>query len=114
MIDSDLDLIEITMNNSPNIPVRSIRDGEWFWVNRSLLHKQLGKIRPIGLALYCLFAASANRRQCCYPSHQYLANLLRCHRVTVHRALRNLEKNGLIQSVKSSRRQTLYYLLKTP
>ena len=93
--------------------VRRIEDGKWFWVQNEIVFGRLAHIKVTGFAVYCLLAATADRRQSSYPSNSYLARTSGLSRSTVKRALNRLERAGLISRAQSSRSRRRYYLLKT-
>jgi biotin operon repressor len=92
---------------------RSLNDGDWYWIARTVIQHYAGRIGPRALSVYNLMAALANARQRCYPSQQYLAQRLHCSRSTVHKAIKVLEEAGLIGIEERSRYHLVYTLLET-
>ncbi|MBI3365994.1 MAG: helix-turn-helix domain-containing protein [Ignavibacteriae bacterium] len=92
---------------------RSMNDGAWLWVTKTVMFQVARKVGLTSLGVYCLLAALVDRAQRCHPSQDYLASTLGLSRSTVSRALMLLEASGLVRKDKNSRHHTSYTLLKT-
>jgi DNA-binding MarR family transcriptional regulator len=90
---------------------RSLKDGDWYWIARTVIQHYAGRVGPRALSVYNLLASLANSKERCYPSQKYLADRLRCSRSTIHKAIRVLEEAELIQVEKRSRYHLVYTLL---
>jgi len=91
--------------------IRSIKDGEWYWVDKVVIQRYGPIIRAIGIAVYSFLASLADRNQKCFPSQKYIAEHLGYSRSTVNKTLKTLEKTGLIRIVKRDRYHCVYLLL---
>ncbi len=91
--------------------IRSRTDGEWFWVSRTVLDCYAKSIGPLGMAAYCVLASMADQRQECFPSQKRIADLLGYSRASVNKALKALERGGLVLIVKRSPYHCTYRLL---
>jgi biotin operon repressor len=90
---------------------RNLTDGGWYWVPKTIITEYARGIGAIALAVYNVLASMVNRQQECFPSQKYMADLLGYSRATVNRAIRILERHGLIAIHKRSRYHCLYRLL---
>jgi len=96
-----------------DIPVRSSKDGGWYWIDKTVLHIFGKKIKASGVAVYNVLAYFANSKtQICFPTQKTIAGLIGLSRRTVARKIKTLEKSGLIL-VEKKRGRMLYYLVKT-
>jgi biotin operon repressor len=102
------------MNNQAQNEIREMRDGAWYWIHKALIREYLPKIKATGLAVYSLLASLADRNQTCYPSQKYLSQISGYSRATINRALKLLEKEGLIAIHKRGRKYCSYQLLRLP
>jgi len=91
--------------------IRSLKSGEWFWIDKTILWKHTSVIGFSALAVYAFLASMADENQSCYPSQKYIADHLRCSRATVNRAIQKLAKHKLIEIEKKSRRHFRYLLV---
>lgn len=94
------------------IEVRSLKDGDWFWINKAIIQKYTQKVRATGIAVYNFLASLADNNQSCFPSQKYIAEYLGYSRTTINKAINLLEENGLIRKVKKSRYHCIYHLLR--
>ncbi len=97
--------------DSTQATIRSRTDGEWFWVCRTVLDCYAKSIGPLGLAVYCVLASMADQTQNCFPSQKRIADVLGYSRVSVNKAVKMLEREGLILIVKRSPYHCIYRLL---
>lgn len=102
----DIQLIE------DNFKLRDIKDGDWYWVNKSIIFDYAKKINATGIMVYSLLACFANKNQSCFPSQKYISEKLGCSRATVNRTLKELEDKGLIRIEKIDKYRCAYHLLK--
>lgn len=99
-------------NKAPRIQLRDLREGNWYWIPKEILEKYGKKIRALGLAVYNALAYFSDQDQRSFPSQKYLADFLGYSRSSIHRAIKLLEKNGLIKVEKRDRYHCIYSLLK--
>jgi len=96
-----------------DIPVRSSKDGGWYWIDKTVLHLFGKKIKASGVAVYNVLAYFANSKtQICFPTQKTIAGLIGLSRRTVVRKIKILEKLGLILVEK--RKGRLFYCLVEP
>jgi biotin operon repressor len=98
------------MSNEQSFEVRNFNDGEWCWINKSVIQEYTSKVGPIGITVYSFLASMADSEQKCFPSQKYIAEKLGCSRATVSRTLKRLESNGLIRIEKRNRYHCAYQL----
>lgn len=91
--------------------VRDLKDGDWYWIPKAVIHRYTPKVGAIGIAVYNFLASLANQSQSCFPSQKYIAEHLGYSRSYVNQALRRLEKAGLIKVEKKGRYHRTYHLL---
>lgn len=91
--------------------VRDLRNGSWYWIHRRILKEYSKKVGATGILVYNFLASLADRTQACFPSQKYIAECLGYSRTTVNRAIKTLEKNGLIRIKKRDRYHCLYSLV---
>lgn len=91
--------------------VRDVRNGNWYWTHRRILKEYSKKIGATGILVYNFLASLADRSQACFPSQKYIAESLGYSRATVNRAIKTLEKNGLIRIKKRDRYHLTYFLV---
>lgn len=91
--------------------IRSLKSGEWFWIDKTILWKQTSIIGLSALAVYAFLASMTDENQSCYPSQKYIADHLGCSRATVNRAIHKLAKHKLIEIEKKSSRHFRYLLV---
>ena len=91
--------------------VRDLRNGSWYWIHRRILKEYSKKVGATGILVYNFLASLADRTQACFPSQKYIAESLGYSRATVNRAIKTLEKNGLIRIKKRDRYHLTYFLV---
>jgi biotin operon repressor len=94
------------------IGVRSIEDGNWYWVSRKVLEDFASKIGVIGFALYSAYASYAGNKGVAFPSQKTLARMLGISVKTIIKYNKKLQENGLIKIEKRKGRSNLITLLK--
>lgn len=95
-----------------NIETRDLKDGEWYWIDKAILHSYGKILQASGIAVYNALASFANSKtQACFPTQKALAKMLCFSRRTVGRKIRLLKQLKLIK-VTRMKGSNLYYLLK--
>jgi DNA-binding Lrp family transcriptional regulator len=94
------------------IEVRSIEDGNWYWISRRVLEGFASKIGAIGFALYSAYASYAGNKGVAFPSQRTLARMLGISIKTIIKYNKKLQENGLIRIEKRKGRSNLITLLK--
>ena len=90
--------------------IRDTRNGEWFWVNRLVLeHPYLTSSSKL---VYSALTYFANKAQKVYPSFQAVAKLTRLKRITVIKAVKQLEEYYFIKVERKTGKVNQYILLK--
>jgi DNA-binding MarR family transcriptional regulator len=89
---------------SQKIEPRSIHDGDWYWISRSVLDNFASKIGVIGLALYNVYASYAREKGKAFPSQRTIAEKLGISLKTVRKYNKVLEEHNLIK-VESGRKK---------
>jgi DNA-binding transcriptional regulator YhcF (GntR family) len=79
------------------IEIRSIRDGDWYWIPRIVFEDYTPKIGVIGLALYNAYSSYARDKGVAFPSQRTLAEKLGLSIKTIIKYNRVLEANSLIK-----------------
>jgi len=79
------------------IEVRDMGDGDWYWVSRRVFEDFAPKIGVIGFALYNAYASYARDKGVAFPSQKTLAEKLGLSVKTIIKYNRVLEANGLIK-----------------
>lgn len=82
------------MTESPHS--RRMVRGNWYWTDKAIIRQYARKVGAVGIAVYDCLASFANIEQTCYPSQQYIGDILGYSRTTVNRAIKTLEHHGLI------------------
>lgn len=100
------------MSNNTKIEVRDLRNGDWYWIHKRVLKEYASKVGATGVAVYNLLASFANKDQSCFPSQKYIGKHLGYSRATVNKAVKLLERHGLVRIEKKSRGGCVYYLLR--
>ena len=90
--------------------VRNIKDGDWFWVPKAVLHRNAKRIRPLGIAVYSVLASLADAHQRCFPSQGYIADCLGYSRASINGAIKRLEHCRLI-NIDRRKGTSFYYSL---
>ena len=93
--------------------LRSIKSGEWFWIDKAIVWKHVSTIGFSAFVIYAFLASMADENQSCYPSQKYIADHLGCSRATVNRAIQNLADHKLIAIEKKNKIHHRYFLLLT-
>jgi len=102
--------LKINMRNCQKLN-RDMRDGNWYWINRAVLHVYGPKLKTSGIAVYNALASFANfKTQACFPTQKVLARLTGMSRRTVSRKIKLLKELGLIK-VERKKRGYIYHLL---
>lgn len=91
---------------------RSIRDGDWYWVNKALIRDHAKDIGALGIAVYNCLAFFVDRDQTCYPTQEKIGRMLGFSRVSVCKAVALLERRGLITVDKFGRYGKCTYRLR--
>lgn len=91
--------------------VRTMRSGTWYWASKIVIRHYVPLIGFHAACVYHFLASMANESQCCFPSQKYIADQFGCARSTVGRAIKVLEKHGLIHVTRRSRYHCIYHLL---
>jgi len=94
------------------IEVRSIEDGNWYWISRKILEDFASKIGVIGFALYSAYASYAGNKGVAFPSQRTLARMLGISIKTIIKYNKKLQESGLIKIEKRRGRCNLVTLLK--
>lgn len=95
--------------------VRDLRNGDWYWIQKSVLEDYGRKIGAIGLALYNAYCNYANSQTgIAYPSVKTLCRVLNVTKQTIFKYNAILEKYRLIRidSGKGRKKVNVVYLLK--
>ena len=100
------------MPHQQTIEIRDLRNGDWYWIHKAVIHEYAQKVGAIGIVVYNLLASLANSHQGCFPSQKYIAKALGYSRSYVNETLKLLEINGLIRIEKQGRYHCIYHLLK--
>jgi DNA-binding transcriptional ArsR family regulator len=78
---------------------RTLRKGQFCWLDTSIVMAYGPQIGANGIAVYCALATHASHAtQTCFPSIKRIASLVHLSRATVKRTLRVLEKHGLVDT----------------
>jgi biotin operon repressor len=94
------------------IEVRDLRNGDWYWIQKTLVQHYAPEIGGIGIAVYNFLASLADSHQGCFPSQKYIAQHLGYSRSYVNETLKLLERKALIKIEKKGRYHRVYHLLK--
>jgi len=94
-----------------NKEIRKLTNGDWYWVSKDIIRHYGPRIGARGVAVYNLLAASADRRQTCYPSQRWMAERLGCSRATVNKAIKILVGAELVRIERRDRYHLIYSLL---
>jgi len=90
--------------------VRDLRNGNWYWISKRIIKEYSKKVGAVGILVYNFLASLADDNQSCFPSQKYIAECLGYSRATINRAVKTLEKNGLLKIKKRDRYHLIYYL----
>jgi biotin operon repressor len=94
------------------LAARELKYGEFFWLDKAVIQQYVPKIGNMGMIVYTFLASFADTEQKCFPSQEYIAAHLGCSRSTVWRAIKSLEKYGLVKKRRRDRYRCEYLLLK--
>ena len=100
-------------NEDTNKTLRTMENGQWYWISKSLIQNHAVNIGPIGIAVYNILASMADQQQECFPSQKYIGVKLGYSRATINKTLKVLKDQGLIE-VKRRNRYHLSYRLIDP
>lgn len=100
----------MTRNELPQ--TRSLKDKNWYWIDKAIIQEYAKQIGAVGIAVYNYLASLADTNQTCFPSQKHIAEVLGYSRTTVCITIKKLEKHGLIAVDKRSRYYCVYRLLK--
>jgi hypothetical protein len=100
------------MPGEQKFEIRDMRDGDWYWMDRSILHGYGQKLKASGIAVYNALASFANfKTQTCFPTQEVIAQLIGLSARTVRRKVKLMIELGLIK-VERRRGSAIYYLLR--
>ena len=99
------------MANMAKNRIRDLRDGDWYWIQKKVIREYPKKVGATGILVYNFLASLADSRQSCFPSQKYIAKCLGYSRATVNKAIKALEKNGLIKIKRRGRYYCIYSLV---
>jgi len=95
-----------------NQKIRSIRDGNWYWIDRVILNIFGRELKSGGIAVHNVLASFSNSKtQSCFPSQETIAKLINVSRKTVIKNIRLLKKLNLI-SIEKKKGSSHYLLFK--
>ncbi len=94
--------------------LEDLKDGNWYWIDKNLILEYAPRVGAMGITVYNFLAASVDKNQQCYPSQSYIAKCLGYSRATINKAIKLLEKNGLVTKDNKSRYSCVYHLNKIP
>jgi biotin operon repressor len=92
--------------------IRRIEDGKWYWLEKAIIREYAPKVGVLGIAVYNYLASLANAKQFCFPSQRRIGEVIGYSRTSVSRAIKKLEKHGLIRIDRSGIYHQTYTLLK--
>ena len=75
------------MPNEQRFEVRDLRNGDWYWIHKAVIHEYTHKVGATGIIVYSFLASLADSSQSCFPSQRYIADRLGYSRATINRAL---------------------------
>jgi len=80
-----------------SVQIRSLKEGDWYWIARSILRTYGKRLGPSGIAVYNALACySDSKTQGCFPTRKTVARVLGLSRKTVSRKIDLLQKLRLI------------------
>lgn len=91
--------------------IRSMKHGEWYWVDKVVVQKYTKEVGRLPILVYHFLASMADQNQTCYPSQGYIAERLGCSRWSVNKAVRKLRQAQLIDCARAVGKGNTYYLL---
>ena len=95
--------------------IRDLRNGDWYWIQKTVYKNYASKIGAIGLALYNSYCHYANNNTAiAYPSIKTLTIDLKISRQTIFKYNEILVKHGLVEIKSGGGREKVneVYLLK--
>jgi DNA-binding transcriptional ArsR family regulator len=100
------------MPGEQKFEIRDLRNGDWYWIDRVILHSYGQKLKASGIAVYNALASFANfKTQTCFPTQEAVAQLIGLSPRTVRRKVKVMIELGLIK-VERRRGSAIYYLLR--
>ncbi len=94
--------------------IRSLKDGDWYWIGRRVLRLYGRRLGASGIAVYNTLACFADSRtQSCFPTRKAMARILGVSRRTITRKIKLLEELGLVR-IEKARSSFRYFLLRLP
>jgi len=100
------------MSNQQRFEIRDLRNGDWYWIHKAVIGDYTQKVGAVGIIVYSFLASLADSNQSCFPSQKYIAQRLGYSRATINRALKRLERSGLIEVERRGRYHRIYRLLR--
>ncbi len=92
--------------------IRSTKKGNWYWIDKNILHQYGRRLRPSGIAVYNELASFVNSEtQTCFPTQKTMAELIGVSRRTIIRKIKLLKELVLIR-VEKKKGRCHYQLLK--
>jgi len=92
--------------------IRSTKKGNWYWIDKKILHQYGKRLRPSGIAVYNALASFSNSEtQSCFPTQKTMAELIGVSRRTIIRKIKLLKELVLIR-VEKKKGRCHYQLLK--
>lgn len=92
--------------------IRSTKKGNWYWIDKKILHQYGKRLRPSGIAVYNALASFVNSEtQTCFPTQKTMAELIGVSRRTIIRKIKLLKELVLIR-VEKKKGRCHYQLLK--
>ncbi|MBC8359478.1 MAG: helix-turn-helix domain-containing protein [Candidatus Aminicenantes bacterium] len=92
--------------------IRSTKKGNWYWIDKNILHQYGRRLRPSGIAVYNALASFVNSEtQTCFPTQKTMAELIGVSRRTIIRKIKFLKELVLIR-VEKKKGRCHYQLLK--
>lgn len=100
------------MEPRKNKNARSLKNGNWYWIDRRILRLYGQRLKTSGIAAYNALASYTNsKNQACFPTQKTIAELIGMSKRTVIRRIRQLKELGLIGVEKKGNR-SVYHLLR--
>ena len=100
-------------NPDIEIEIRDIRNGDWYWIQKSIVQDYGEKIKAGGIAIYNILATHVNsHNQKCYPGIRRMAKMLGSGPAAVIRKIKQLERLKLIKVDRQKGGKSTYTLLK--
>jgi len=92
--------------------IRSTKKGNWYWIDKKILHQYGRRLKPSGIAVYNALASFVNSEtQSCFPTQKTMAELIGVSRRTIIRKIKLLKELVLIR-VEKKKGRCHYQLLK--